>query len=67
MQTDAGNLRDQAIGHAAGQVALDRVVLSVPAPAGNDVIAFAELFKEFGNIGRIILHVAVHEDQDIAG
>ena len=45
MQTDAGNLRDQAISHAAGQVALDRVVLSVPAPAGNDVIAFVESFS----------------------
>jgi hypothetical protein len=66
VQVHAGDARDQAVGEATGQVALDRVVLAVLAPAGHDVEAFVDLCQQFGDVFRIVLQVAIHRHDDVA-
>ena len=50
----------------AREVALERVVLPVLAPAAHDIEAFVELREEQGNVGGIVLQVAVHRDDHVA-
>ena len=66
MQVYTGNARDDAIGDTAGQIAFDRRVLAILAPAGNDVKAFVKLGQQLGNVVWIILQVAVHRHDNVA-
>ena len=50
-----------------GKLRWSGVVLAVLAPAGADVEALVELREQLGDVGGIVLQVAIHRDDDLAG
>ena len=65
VQMDAARVRDEAVRHAAQEVAPDRVVLPVLSPTRDQVVSLAELGDHLADIRRVILQVAVHRDDDL--
>ena len=59
--------RDQPVGDYRGQPAAERVVPPRHPPAGDDIVALGELGEEPRDVGRIVLAVAVHRDDDVTG
>ena len=66
METHARDERDQSICHDARNVSLQCVVLAILAPAGADIESFIEFLEQPRDIGRIVLQIAVHRNDDIA-
>ena len=64
---DAGELCHEPIGAARGDAAHDEVVNAFLAPSGDDVVALFELFDEGGDVVRVVLQVAVHGEDELAG
>ncbi len=46
---------------------MNEVVDAVLAPSGDDVVALVELFHEGGNVVGIVLKIAVHGEDELAG
>ena len=69
VEVDAGHARNQAVGDHRGQLAVDVSVLAVFAPAGNDVDfrPLIEHVQQAGNVGRVVLQIAVEGDDHGAG
>ena len=63
---DLDQLLHHPVGHPGGELAQDGVVLAVLAPAADDVVALVQLGQELGNLGRVVLEVAVHGNDDLA-
>lgn len=66
VQLHAGNGRDKAVGQNAGQVALQRIVFAVLAPAGTNIVALFNPGQQLRQIRRIVLQIAIHRNNDIA-
>src|SRR5215831_7884131 len=66
VQFYSGELRHHPIGGAARDLPHQPVVAARIAPSAYQVVAFFDLFKEAGNLFRIMLEVAVHRDNDTA-
>ena len=62
----AGDLADQPVGDARGNLARDQLVLAVVAPADDEVEAGVDLLQQQRDVGRIVLQVAVHGDEHFA-
>ena len=58
--------RDQPIGDDRGHSAGQRIVLACHAPTRDDIEALGELGQERRDIGRVVLAVAIHRDNDVA-
>src|SRR5690606_10814883 len=66
-QAHAGDARDQPIGDKRGQAAHQPLVLPVAAPAREQVqIALEQLLDHAGNVGRVVLQVAVQRGDKFA-
>jgi hypothetical protein len=66
VQAHTAHERDQAIGHDARQIALQRVVLSILAPAADYVEPFVQLREQDWNVRGIILQVTIERDNHFA-
>ena len=66
VQAQPADAADQPVGDARRQLAGERRVLAVLAPAGDDVVALLELVEQARDVGRIVLEVGVHRDDDVA-
>jgi len=62
----AAQLGHQPVGAAGRQAAEPEVVNAALAPAADDVVALGNLFQKNGDIGRIMLQVAIHGDDIFA-
>src|SRR6185437_5138501 len=62
----AGEFGHEPIGAARRNAAQNEVVNALFAPAGDNVIAFIELFQEGGNVIGIVLQVAIHGKDELA-
>src|SRR5579859_736823 len=67
MDIDAAELCHQPICAARRKAAHHKVVDALLAPSAHDVIALCDLFQEKRNVIRIVLEIAVHRDQVVAG
>ena len=65
VERDARDAGDDPVGDPRRQHA-HGVVLPVLAPAADDVVALVELLEQARDVVRIVLQVAVHEDEDLA-
>ena len=65
MNRETGRAGDQFVGNFRRQLAIDERVLAVFTPAVNQIEAKLNLFDHVWNIGRIVLQVAIHGDDDI--
>src|SRR5215472_17587339 len=66
VQMNPRNRRDEPVGQRARQIALQRGVLPLLPPARDEIVAFIQFGQELRNIGRIILEIAIHGDEDIS-
>ena len=66
VEAHAAEPGDEFVGHDAGGIAFEGVVLPVFAPAADDVEAFVELGEEEGDVFGVVLEVAIHGDDDVA-
>ena len=62
----AGDARDQQVRESTRQQASDRSILTVLAPATDDVKAVVDALKQAPDVGRIVLQVAIHRHHDAA-
>ncbi|MCY1236618.1 hypothetical protein D9M72_492830 [compost metagenome] len=68
MQPDAGDLADQAIGAPGRDLPEQETILPVLSPADQQVeLALLDRLDHFGNIGRIVLQVAVKRGDQAPG
>ena len=65
-QVQAGCFRHQPVGHPGRELAHDRIVHPVFAPAAGDVEAFVDLLQQRRNIFRSMLQIAIHGDDHVA-
>ena len=65
VQLDAGQGRDGEIGELGWQP-LGHGVLSLCPPGDNQIIAILELGQQLGQLGRVVLKVGIHGDDDIS-
>ena len=63
---DAGDAGDEPIGDAARQSPLHEAVAPVSAPTGDNIKALLKAGDQPGDVGRIVLQVAVHRHNDVA-
>ena len=61
-----GDAADQPVGEHRGQLARQPLVLPVHAPADDEVVALLQLGEHHRDVGRIVLQVAVHGDEEAA-
>src|SRR6266436_9870524 len=66
VQIDPRNRRDEPVGKRAWQITLERGVLPLLPPARDEIVALIQFGQELRNIGRIILKIAIHGDEDIS-
>src|SRR6476661_6695048 len=66
MQLYASDPRDHSICDLRWYFSRDQFVLAILSPARYDVITFVELVEQSANIGRVVLKVGIHWDQDLA-
>ena len=62
---DTHDLGHDAVGHLGNEYAC-LAVLALAAPADRDVVAFLDQGQQHGNVGGIVLQVAVHGHDDLA-
>src|SRR4051812_46992168 len=67
VDVDAGEFGHQPVGAARGKAAHDKVVDALLAPAGNHVVALFEFLEEVGDLVGVVLQVAVHGEDVLAG
>ena len=65
-QIHARRLRHQPVRHARRNLARDRVIYPLLAPARSDVVAFVHLCQQRRNVFRSMLQVAIHRDNHVA-
>ena len=65
MKMNSGHPGDQAIGNPRGEDATQKRVLAILTPAANQIIAFIQFRQHNWYIGRIVLHIGIHQDNDI--
>ncbi len=65
VQPHARDAPDQPVRDARRQSPRE-TVLPLLAPAGDDVVALVDLLEQGGDVGRVVLQVAVHRDDDRA-
>ncbi len=65
-QIQAGDFRHQPVRDARRNLARDRVVDAVLAPAAGDIVAFFDLGKQRRDIVGIMLQVAIERHNDVA-
>ena len=66
VQRHAGDPRDKAVGDPRRDLAGQERVLAVAPPAGDDVEALVDPVEEPGDVGGVVLAVAVHRHEDRA-
>src|SRR5260370_25220555 len=66
MQRDSRKRRHGPIRNAARQATREPGIFSFVAPTADDVEAFVKFFNERRNLGRIMLQIAVHGNDDFA-
>src|SRR5579875_3804606 len=66
VQVHARKLGHDPVGDAAGQLAGQKGVGALHAPAAHDVVPLLNFFDESRNFGGIVLQVAVHGNDDLA-
>src|SRR5882724_311422 len=66
VQMNPRNRRDEPVGQRAWQLAPERGVLPLLPPARDEIVALIQFGQELRNIGRIILEIAIHGDEDIS-
>src|SRR5215472_14786371 len=66
VQMNPRNRRDEPVGQRTRQLALERGVLPSLPPARDKIVAFIQFGQELRNIGRIVLEIAIHGDEDIS-
>ena len=67
VQAHVGDLADQPVGGPARDAARQPRVLAVLAPAADHVVAFVNLREQQGDFAGIVLQVAVHRADHVAG
>src|SRR5579859_2566598 len=67
MQVGPTHSRDETIGYPGGQLAAQTRVLAMLAPATDNIVALVQLLQETRNIYRVVLKIAIHENQHLAG
>src|SRR5580658_11184650 len=67
VDVDAGELRHHPVGNERGNTAEHEVVGTLGAPSADDVVALFELGEEARNLAGVVLQVAVHGDDELAG
>ncbi len=65
-QIHVGGLRHQPVGDARGNLARDRVIQPVFAPAAGDIVAFLDFFKQRRDVLGRVLKIAVERDDHLA-
>ena len=63
VEADAGHAADEPVRDPRRQLA-GEAVLPVLPPAADDVVALVELLEQPPDVGRVVLEVAVHRDDD---
>ena len=66
MQRNAGKPRNQPVGKPGGDLSRDEGIVPLLAPARDDVVPCIELLEEPGDVGRVVLTVAIDGYQDLA-
>jgi len=66
MEPDPGHPGDETVRQDGRQGPVDKSIFPVPAPAGYHVVSLVNLCQQFWNIGRIILQITVHRDDDLS-
>ena len=61
-----GEEGDEAVRHHGGESAGEEGLLSVSAPAAHHIVALLQLLQQPGYIGRVVLEVRIHRDDDAA-
>ena len=67
MKMNTEKPRDQKICRDRRQTPREHAIIALLAPAGYDIIAFGHLGQEVGDVGRIVLAVRIHGNDDVAG
>src|SRR5688572_14341322 len=67
MDVHATQLRHQPVGNARGDAAKHKIVDAPFSPSTDDVKALIQLLEEVGNVLRIMLKIAIHGDDVLAG
>ena len=68
VEGQAGDAPDQPVGELRRQLAQPEAVLPLVAPAGDDVEVFRQqALHQARDVARVVLQVAVHRDDDVAG
>jgi hypothetical protein len=62
----AGRLADQPVAAVAGDLAEHKAILAPGTLAEDGVVAVLEFFQQQGQVGRVVLQVAVHGGDDVA-
>ena len=62
MELHSGERGDELVGQHAGQVALERIILTVAPPSGADIIALLQFGQHLGDILRVVLIIPIHRD-----
>ena len=63
----ARHLADQPVAREARQLADEQLVLALGPQAEHGVVPLGELLEQHGDVRRVVLHVAVHRDDHVAG
>ena len=66
VQFDSGDPGDQPVGDHGGNAAGQPPVLAVLSPAADDVEPGFDFFQKMREIGRVVLKIRVHGDDDLA-
>src|SRR5215472_9983390 len=66
VNVDSAELGHQPVRAARGDAAQPEIVDALFAPAADDVVTLGDFFEKGGNIGGIMLQVAVHGDDEFA-
>ncbi len=66
VQPHVGDIGDEAVGDHGRQLAVEKTVLAVLAPAADDVVPFVDLGHEQRDVVGIVLQIGVHGDDHFA-
>ena len=65
-QRHSGKLGHHPVGHPAGKLPGQPVILALGAPAAGDIESLADFLQQRGNVSGVVLLVAVHGDDNFA-
>src|SRR5262245_12398644 len=66
MKRQSTEFSHEPVCNAAGQPAREPSILPLKTPAADNVVAFAEFCYECRNLGRIVLEVPIHGDDNLS-